>query len=342
MNLCSSTALANCTGKNVPRKLEKKLQRCNYEGHLTSDPDSVVNLLGLGCDDEPLGVTIISSRANLSQNIYRRLPTGEIEVPKIETFEKKVSSSSKRRANDYANFEHEGHSADTETDLSYVDENGDVISMIRDKSLKKCCRPVKMECMGKKREDTKCKVKKGKACCGGSSKCSCEDLRTHILKMKRKQRKLNKRKRKEKPVMKNGKVKGGRKGRGRKKEKKLHSLTKGDLKSLLRTLEVQSRKPNPKCMRKKEAHVSTFRDKKYIESHPIILNCVQPCRKKDPIPRKRKYKQRTLELGLFTDKAIYNQMAVRIFPFRFNKFSLLNFLENQEYQQRVNHKNSNS
>ena len=160
---------------------------------------------------------------------------------------------------------------------------------------------------------------KGKSCCGGTSKCSCEDLRTHILKLKRKQRKTDKPKIKEGSIKRKGK---GKEGKRRRKQKNLHKLTKGDLKNLLRTLEVQSGRPNPKCVKKgKDA---LFKNKrKYVASIPIELNCIQPCRKKDPIPVKKKYKQRTLELGLFTDKAIYTQMAVRISLFEFCDLNLV-------------------
>ena len=43
----------------------------------------------------------------------------------------------------------------------------------------------------------------------------------------------------------------------------------------------------------------------------ITTGCAKrPCREKEPIPQEKIYSQRTAEIGVYIDKALYQQMAV--------------------------------
>ena len=331
MNLCSDSNIENCDQDKVPKKLEKKLQKCNFEGKLTNDPDSVVNLVG--CIGGSLDISVMSSKANLTQNVYRQHPDGEIEVPKIGfSDEVKKTRVEEKTGSDYTLFTEEKDSSE-ENEVSYVDAKGSTITMVRDETDKNCCRPVKITCKGKKNDTDKkarCKVNQGKPCCGGKGKCSCKKLRKFILSKKRNmaraksgkssRKKRKNRKTKGKRKKGKGKWKGKGKRRGRRKKKKdiskkiLSELSKDDLKNLMISLKVQSRKKNPKCQPKN----------KFMRSRQLmILNCPSPCRSKEPIPEKKIYQQRTVEFGIFTDRALYNQMAVSLFRFKNHQSQIL-------------------
>ena len=100
--------------------------------------------------------------------------------------------------------------------------------------------------------------------------------------------------------------KKGKKGKKEKdpSQKILSELSKDDLKKLMVSLKVQSRKKNPKCQPKKR---NVFRGRQVI-----MVNGRCPCRFKEPIPENKIYQQKTVEFGIFTDRALYNQMAVSL------------------------------
>ena len=328
--MCSDSNMKLCSKYKVPKKLTRKLKECNYEGRLTSDPDSVVNLVG--CRNDTLDVSVMSSETNLTQNIYRQNPNGSVEVPEIG-FSDELSEMEKKKdeplGNDYALIDNQ-EDVENKYEVQFTDRKGNIVTMLRDENNRKCCTPVKLTC--KKKESIEanldCKVKKGKPCCGRKSKCSCEKLKKYILKQKRKKEIMEK---KENPKSKQGKKKKkGKKGkRGKKKKNKkkkskkkkkkskkrkkkknagvklLENLSKKDLASLMKTLQIQSKVKNPKCKPKRSA----FRSKQRMP--PIPLPICPECRTKEPVPQKKIYTHRTVEFGLFTDKHLYTQMAVR-------------------------------
>ena len=71
VNICSDSSMKHCDQAKVPKKLERKLQKCNFEGRLTNDPDSVVNLVG--CIGDSLDISVMSSRVrNIKLNGWHR------------------------------------------------------------------------------------------------------------------------------------------------------------------------------------------------------------------------------------------------------------------------------
>ena len=331
MNLCSDSS--KCKKFQVPKTLEEKLNKCNFEGKLASDPDSIVNLVN--CNDDTMDISVMSSKveyeiiettvlmlqANLSQIVYRKLKDGDVTIPKVGfSDEIKIKPP---EGNDYAMFEQEGQSKSPKNFLSYVDKKGHTVAFMRDPKNKKCCYPVKMKCKGKSssnRKDVKCKAKKAKPCgkgCGGQDKCNCKTLKTFILKQKKKALIKKVKKVQKKKKRKNGKRKQREKPRKKQQKrpnlgnKVLQKLSKKDLQNLLRTLELQSSEKNPKCQPSRNFKTQ---NREYQTKQVIMLGCPQPCRKKDDIPYQKQYKiynQRTIEIGVFADKHLYKLIAVR-------------------------------
>ena len=59
---------------------ERKISKARPLTEGTNDPDSVVNLVG--CIGGSLDISVMSSKANLTQNVYRQHPDGEIALIK--------------------------------------------------------------------------------------------------------------------------------------------------------------------------------------------------------------------------------------------------------------------
>ena len=155
-------------------------------------------------------------------------------------------------SNDYEDNRNE------EDELTYIDKRGQTVTL--ELNRKNCCRPVRRDCKeyGKKKKKIKCKVIKGRKCCGKKSeKCSCSKLKSFFKGMASKtMKKINR--------MKKHRVKK----KNKKKDKsvtKTGGLRKHDLKrsvkpsenpsflyELLHQTKRQGKNPNPKCTSKSD------------------------------------------------------------------------------------------
>ena len=107
--MCKSKQENNCKVSDVSKKLMSKLDRCNFEGALTSDPKSVVSLVGCLDENGAADISVVSQKvvtdshykyascdviilpvqlqADFEQSVYRLHKNGDIEVPNNTFFD---------------------------------------------------------------------------------------------------------------------------------------------------------------------------------------------------------------------------------------------------------------
>ena len=102
--MCKSKQENNCKVSDVSKKLMSKLDRCNFEGALTSDPKSVVSLVGCLDENGSADISVVSQKvvadrhhkyascdhllqADFEQSVYRLHKNGDIEVPNNTFFD---------------------------------------------------------------------------------------------------------------------------------------------------------------------------------------------------------------------------------------------------------------
>jgi len=87
------------------------------------------------------------------------------------------------------------------------------------------------------------------------------------------------------------------------KTKHISDISREDLVKTITELHVPKtkQKKNPKCKKK----MSAFRSATIVSS-----GCSKkPCRQKEPLPQEQVYTHRTVEIGVYIDKALYNQVS---------------------------------
>ena len=65
--LCTVSSGYNCNKTSIPKTLKSKLQNCNFEGKLTNDSNSKVNVMACGASSD---VTIMSTKVSHTQNFF--------------------------------------------------------------------------------------------------------------------------------------------------------------------------------------------------------------------------------------------------------------------------------
>ena len=68
--LCTVSSGYNCNKTSIPKTLKSKLQNCNFEGKLTNDSNSKVNVMACGASSD---VTIMSTKVSHTQNCNSRI-----------------------------------------------------------------------------------------------------------------------------------------------------------------------------------------------------------------------------------------------------------------------------
>ena len=145
-----------------------------------------------------------------------------------------------------------------EDELTYIDKRGQTVTL--EIKSKNCCRPVRRVCKeyGKKKKKVKCKVIKGRRCCGKKSeKCSCAELKSFFkrkasktlkkINRMKKHRVKKKNKKKDKSVTKTGGLRKHDLKRSVKRSKNPSFLFE-----LLHQTKGQGKNPNPKCSSKSD------------------------------------------------------------------------------------------
>merc|ERR1712142_1129144 len=134
---CSSEG---CEKQILSEEEKRKFDKCNYEGHVESDPDSKVSFNQCN-ENEVKDITIISDKAKLSYNSYRIDKEGNV-------------------GSDYSeDFLHIGPPV-------FLDRNGIAITIMDVNG--KCCRASRVICKKTQYKNEKaksCKVELGKILC---------------------------------------------------------------------------------------------------------------------------------------------------------------------------------
>ena len=159
---------------------------------------------------------------------------------------------------DYVNSIDSGQEINEEDELTYINKKGQAVTL--EFKGKGCCQPVRRVCKeyGKRKKIVRCKVIKGRKCCGSKSdKCSCAKLKSHFKRMASKtlkkinrenKRKKKKKKKKDKSITKTG---GLRKHSLKRKVRTSKELS-SQLFELVQQTKIQGKNPNPKCSSKSD------------------------------------------------------------------------------------------
>ena len=167
---------------------------------------------------------------------------------------------------DYINSIDFGQEINEEDDLTYINKKGQAVTL--EFKSKGCCQPVRRVCKeyGKRKKNVRCKVIKGRKCCGSKSdKCSCAKLKSHFKRMASKtlkkinrmniiKRKRKKKKKQDKSVTKTGGLRKHSLKRRVRTSKELSSQLFG----LVQQTKVQGKNPNPKCSSKSDLRYNSF------------------------------------------------------------------------------------
>ena len=150
---------------------------------------------------------------------------------------------------DYFNSVDNSQEKDEEDELTYINKKGHTVTL--EIKSKNCCQPVRRVCKdyGKRRKKIRCRVIRGRKCCGSiSDKCSCEKLKSHFKRMALKTLQkinrinINRGKRKKKK-----KEEGGLRNHNLKRRVKISKGESSFLFGLIKQTNIQGKNPNPKC-----------------------------------------------------------------------------------------------
>lgn len=159
---------------------------------------------------------------------------------------------------DYFNSNDFGQEINEEDELTYINKKGQAVTL--ELKSKGCCQPVRRVCKeyGKRKKNVRCRVIKGRKCCGNKSdKCSCAKLKSHFKRMASKTlKKINrmnktKRKRKKKEDKSVTKTGGLRKHSLKRKVRTSKELS-SQLFGLIQQTKIQGKNLNPKCSSKSD------------------------------------------------------------------------------------------
>jgi len=341
---CSSKG---CKKEPLSKEERKKLDRCSFGGHVLSDPDSKVSLSQ--CDDNGVkDISIVSEKVKLSHDSYRIEKNGTVDVPQVQNFSDVTDYDEEDEEDDWTDVGGDyALNADDEDIPVFFDRNMNAITVIDLGN--GCCRAERTQCEVITRSWEV--IKKCKVIPSDKKLCQkkCDDLKKFAREKAKKQKKAAREKEKkekekketmehknktesEEAQKKNDipndvdsseefmddsgsdeyydevKDSKSKEEKSYAKMKNMNKISKSELEKIVKEINSDSEKddPNPKCEKKP----SKFRSTGIIYINTGCAN--PPCRKKEPIPQKKAYTHRTAEIGVYIDKAMYDQVSAEI------------------------------
>eukprot|EP00091_Calanus_sinicus_P014601 TRINITY_DN3220_c0_g1_i2.p1 TRINITY_DN3220_c0_g1~~TRINITY_DN3220_c0_g1_i2.p1 ORF type:complete len:284 (-),score=32.92 TRINITY_DN3220_c0_g1_i2:326-1177(-) len=199
---CSSSG---CKKETLSKEKRRRYDKCNYEGHIVSDPNSKVSFIK--CDENGVkDIVIVAEKANLTHDAYRIDPEGKVDVSQMLNFTDEVHEDDYNADDDEeAGTDYADDSNEIVNDM-YFDKKGRIISIQKlgwkcneNESCWECCKPMQWKSCQKEvklnnnptNEELKvkhqCKGKPGRVLCKGkhASKArfkSCSDLKRFVEK----------------------------------------------------------------------------------------------------------------------------------------------------------------
>jgi len=318
---CSSEG---CHKEPLSKEERKKLDRCSFGGHVLSDPDSKVSLSQ--CDDNGVkDISIVSEKVKLSHDSYRIEKNGTVDVPQVQNFSDVTDYDEEDEEDDWTDVGGDYTlNADDEEIPVFFDRNMNAITVIDLGN--GCCRAERTQCE-KKCDDLKKfareKAKKQKKAAREKEKKEKEKKETMEHKNKKESEEVQKKNdipndvdSSEEFMDDSGsdeyydevKDSESKEEKSYAKMKNMNKISKSELEKIVKEINSESEKddPNPKCEKKP----SKFRSTGIIYINTGCAN--PPCRKKEPIPQKKAYTHRTAEIGVYIDKAMYDQVSAEI------------------------------
>jgi len=314
-----------CKKQYLPSEEKNKFDKCTFEGHLVSDPDSKVSLSQ--CDENGFqDISIVSEKTKLQHSSYR-IKDGSVTVPEENNFTDVVTDNTEEEMTknglDYS------QNSRTKVPLVFFDKNNVAIT-VKDVN-PKCCRASRLQCRVTKYEygssqyctnqlgrllcDKRKKGRRGFQTCAQlknfTRKKAAEQLQQREKFGKKSEKEINSSEEntyEEEELSKEYDVKENNSKKGRQdsnvKTNHISNLSLKDLENLIREINSPKSKKetNPKCKKKKS--------NKFRSTIIIDTGCKDPpCRMKEPIPTEKLYQKRTVEIGIFVDKALYGRIA---------------------------------
>jgi len=313
-----------CKSEHLSDKEKNKLSKCTFEGTLRSDPKSKVSVSGC-LKNGGMDISLISDKATTKYNLYRIDSSGKVEVNEMAKFSDvpEAKELPENTGSDYSDSDEE-EDEDTKQPIM-LDKKGFAIT-VEDVSKaagqeKNCCRPKRIKCSKAGDLGKKCVQENGATLCGKK----CKLLHLYIEKKSESQKKKahndvaaeNDHKIKEETEAEEHDSYEDYDSAYQTVEEKNDSpnamigklvgaVEKKDLIEFVKANERRdksSKRKNPKCKAKKEIFRST-------QFYVIRNSCgTKICRKKDPYPSDPIYKDKTIEVGVFTDKHLFQKMS---------------------------------
>lgn len=337
----SCTGSRKCKKKRLDRKLKSDLSLCTFEGRLEGDTDSKVSLDT--CYKGVSDITIMSDKVDLDNTNFRLHSNGTVEKPEKSfnaTMEDQVTKGQKLvRTDEAADVIGQDYAEpNKDDDYAYMSTKGIIVSVRTVNST--CCRPLKTRCENMEKVHTgvggsskesvlSCSQKMGRLVCDGRRRTggdmTCSELKRKIMNIK----KLNENTSSEEASsstaessLSSSSTESSVSTTSTKKSKpsvfrsnKITNMRHEDLISILTTMKKmdRSKKPNRKCKPDNGMYrglaVLPLSHKKVLYAGANSLDDTP--NDKDPIPKRRIYRERTIEFGIVIDRHLYNQVAER-------------------------------
>jgi len=339
----SKCGKAGCKEEPLAAEEEKQATRCMFTGRLDSDPNSTVHISGCPFE-ENMDISVMSEKSNLKYNTYRVDPAGNIKVDKNSTFSDELVEAEEVEVDLEVVEEDHDASVGEEKDASVGEENvatvgeenagnGTDYSHDIDKELQAasesqgklsvllhgqiysymyktprrgqkgpCCRLTRQKCYEDKWKRKICDTKWGRTRCGKGCTKLVETLERTAKWKERQKKNLEK----------------------IKEEKRMKKIRNMVMNMIQSTTKVRKTSTNPLCKDTRNTLRQCQKECKCGQSSRSCKWCVKRCRnqnlftfsrcgddicrKMQPIPKQKIYKEKTIEVGIYIDLHLYKAM----------------------------------